>query len=83
MTNVTNSAKAEQLLGALARFSTQQFKSEQEMVTSILNTIADVIEVRTPFLASTLGGIFEILDTVNRKGCRLEAGAILPLPDSY
>jgi hypothetical protein len=83
MSDINDSIKPERLLAALAEFSTRQFKSEQEMLTIVLNTIADIFEMRTPFLASTMGGIFEILDTVNRKGCTLEAGAMLPLPDSY
>jgi hypothetical protein len=83
MSDLVSSAKSERLLAALAQFSIQQFKNEQELITNALNTIADATGMRTPFLASTMGGIFEILDTVNRKGCRLEAGAMLPLPDSY
>jgi hypothetical protein len=82
-TAASNPANSQQLFATLAQFSTRQFNNEQEMVTTVLNTIADALGMRTPFLASTVSGIFEILDTVNRNGCTLQAGAVLPLPDSY
>ncbi len=79
----TDNTKAVLMLQTLANFSIKQFKTEQEMVNTVLNLIADTLKVRTPFLASTMAGLFEILDVVNRNGCTLEAGALLPLPDSY
>jgi hypothetical protein len=82
-TATSTSVNSSQLFAALAQFSTRQFNNEQEMVTSVLNSIADALGMRTPFLASTVSGIFELLDTVNRNGCTLQAGALLPLPDSY
>lgn len=75
--------RSAELLKNLAEFSIKQFKTEQELINSVLNLIADTLQIRTPFLSSTMAGLFEVLNVVNRNGCTLEAGAILPLQDSY
>ena len=71
------------LLATLAHLASQSFTSEETLVAAILNAIADQIQVRTPFLSSTQAGKFELLDMVNRQGCTVKAGIVLPLSQSY
>jgi hypothetical protein len=71
------------LLQALAALTSRRMPTEHALIMAVLNTIADQLQVRTPFVAGTQAGIFQVIDVVNRQGCTISAGAVRPLPDSY
>lgn len=59
------------------------FASPDEETAAVLDLVARATGLRTPLLARTEHGLFEVVAVDPGQGCPLPLGATLPLDDSY
>jgi hypothetical protein len=71
------------MLDQLASLAARPFGSRDEAVAAVLDLIHRIGGLRTPFLARTNRGEFEVVAVDSRGGCPLEVGTTLPLQDAY
>ena len=71
-------------LGELSQLAARPFGSKEESIEAVLSLIYRVLGLRTPFLARTNHGQFEVTAVeTHAGGCRVAVGDTLPLEDTY
>lgn len=71
------------MIEELSRLAARPFTSPTDATAAILDLLHRVPGLRTPFVARTDHGKFEVMAVDSRGGCPLEVGATLPLQDAY
>ncbi len=71
------------VLSALSEMTARPFGSTEEAIGAVLELIQNALGVRTPFLARTDTGQFEVIAVHEQNPNNLRIGDTLPLQDSY
>lgn len=77
------SSATSELLAAVAAFSGTRFRSSAEASQVALGTIARMIGVRSAFVSRLDSQMMTLLDVWEDAGCGFEAGAAVPLEDTF
>lgn len=67
----------------LSALAARPFASREESIGAVLDLIYRVVGLRTPLLARTNHGRFEVQAVKSFGGCPIQVGDTLPLEDSY
>jgi hypothetical protein len=70
-------------LADLSAVAARSFSSKEEAFATVLSFLHRTLGLRTPFLARTNHGRFEVIAVEDRGGCPVRLGDTLPLEDSY
>jgi len=70
-------------LDEISALAARPFASRDEGIAAVLELIYRTLGLRTPFVARTEGGDFEVVAVSDHEGCPGSPGDTLPLTDTY